>query len=202
MKSALLTTRTSQLSFAISLIFLIILIVLFYLHARILLKFQDIRRQKAINPAEAEERVKTLREENESVEVLYEDFHDTSLLRQGCLFVTTVRCVLVSIIFAIMYEYPLAQSVLLLIISVVYILYLALARPFCKSSDEFQNYFFETIIFIVNMMVLVMAEMDAQGVQETEIRSRIYCWIDPPAPSQDQIIEMNLLLTIKYHFKW
>jgi len=71
------------------------------------------------------------------------------------------------------FAYPLAQAIIINIMSIALISYLAIKKPYKRPFDVIKLIINESIIALVNINVLVLAIMDKSGAELTDFRARL-----------------------------
>jgi len=99
----------------------------------------------------------------ENVKVIFKDFKDLSLFTQSFMLLNLVRSILSSLVFATLFEYPLVQIILLLILNVGMIIFIFLKRSFKEVLDTCGQLFCELVLLIANICMLVMCIFDQNG---------------------------------------
>lgn len=105
--------------------------------------------------------------------ILYRDFKDTSFFQQSFMFFFLLRVYAFDMIIGYFFAYPLAQAIVINIMSIVLISYLAFKRPYKRPFDLVKLMINESIIALVNMNVLILAVLDKCGAELTGIRARL-----------------------------
>ena len=95
-------------------------------------------------------------------EMLHEPYKNKSMFTQSFLFIYTLRIVLCYIIILTLYKYPVPQSIILTLFSLLSLIYAVLIKPMKEVLDIIENIVFEVIILIVNICVFVLAVLDTQ----------------------------------------
>ncbi len=113
------------------------------------------------------EQLKTFLKAHRGHQVFYADFKDTNLLQQSTLMLIIARDVLQSVIWITLFEYPFLQAALFLISSTTMILYFVMEKPFKSRFEELQQYFYEAVMFIVFVGVMISAIMN--GLHSSQI---------------------------------
>lgn len=85
----------------------------------------------------------------------------------------TLRDVIFSLLLATMFEYPLAQTIIITIMSCLMIVYLLFKKPFKSKFDAGQQLFFEIIGLMVNVGVFLNAILDAGEYKALEFRNNL-----------------------------
>lgn len=160
----------SILSFAVGIILLIGLVLLFSYHFYILIKYQSLKK-KVLQPGGLE-RLQKFSRDNEGNQVAFKDFKDDSLFRQSFLFILTFRDATYSLMLTTLFSHPFAQSLYVLICNILMIFLLALKRPFESTLDWIQQIFFEITGICVNVGVFLLALMDRNENEAYDMRIR------------------------------
>ena len=109
----------------------------------------------------------------QGLQVLYSNFKASSILHEGYLFFTILRTILFNFTIAILYQQPLAQAIIILVLTTVMVLYLIAKRPFKMLVNFLQQTIAEIILLIVNVCVLSLSIMDKIGDMNHITRNRI-----------------------------
>jgi len=96
-------------------------------------------------------------------QVLFRAFKDTSFIQQGYFLVSLLRCIAFHLVIATLYNFPLVQIILLNIMSVTMLVILIWKKPFTKRVHLLEQLIEESIIFLVNILVLVLALADVSS---------------------------------------
>jgi len=164
------TRGLSGLSFAISSLLLIIMIIGFVFHAYLLIKYQRIK--KVSEQSKNDKILEKFEKENEGTKVLFRDFKDETIYQQSFLLFFTGKDLLISIILTTLFDHPLLQSTLLVGLNLAMIYYLLGQKPFRSIMDGGQQLFYEVMAFVVHSSVLIMAifdEKESSTVFDTRI---------------------------------
>jgi len=155
----------SLLSFIISIILLFSMFVSFYYQIKILLDYQKIKHQ--------ESQLEQFKKTHEGSQVLFRDFKDYSLAPQLFFFFITGRDLVFNFLLATMFEYPLAQTLIITILDCLMIVYLFWKKPFESTFDFVQQIFFEFVGLGVNFSVFINAILDAGKYQTLQARNNV-----------------------------
>ena len=172
MKTAVFSPAISTFSFVISLLFVLFMTGLMVLHIVTLVRYQRHKAQAPDDSARTEV-VNKFRESHKSVAIFYEGFSDKSLMQQSCLAVVSARYILASLITALLYQYPLTQAILLVLLSIFSLVYLFRVKPYQDTLQQKQQYLLESIVLLVCTIALAMAIMDAVGISGATARARL-----------------------------
>ena len=160
MKSLLLTSTWSRVSFAASIIFMIIGICFLCLYWKFLFAYHGLKSSKSEKSTEA---IEQLERKYKSVSVLYEDFRDTGFFRHGFLFVLVARDVVISLIITLMPSFHRIQAILLCTLSVITCVCLILYNPFRERFERYSQLFSEVSVLIVYICILCLSIIDTEN---------------------------------------
>ena len=156
MKSLILGSAWSCVSFGLSLFFMLLGVCLIYLHWSFLLKYKKLRLQSSAAEPQALEQFIS---KYEFIAVLYEDFSDSSLFKHGFLFVGVARDIAISLIITTMPSLPLFQSVLLSFCNIFMCLHLLLNNPFRHRFEQVSQIFLELCVLVAYISVTTVATL-------------------------------------------
>ena len=154
MKSVTFLTPLSNLSFIICLIFIIFAILVIILHLRFVFKYKFIRRQRSDLSARI---LENFIEKHDYLKLLHLDFADSAIHKQAFALILVSIDMLVGLIVAVMVPHPLAESILLVISSVLLCIYLVWRHPFRERFEQVTQIFLEICVVIVYICVLIFA---------------------------------------------
>jgi len=156
----------SLLSFLISFILVIIMFLSFFYQIKLLMTYQKLKRQNNVL-------LKQFVKNHEGSQVYWKDFKDYSLAPQLFLFFLSGRDLIFSLILPTMFEYPLAQTIIITLLNCLILVYLFIKKPFESTFDFVQQLFFEFIGFIVDINVGINAVLDAGKYEASGARNNI-----------------------------
>jgi len=96
-------------------------------------------------------------EGNKYRELFYSDFNDEDLWSQSALALFIARSTLSSLIIAVFYDYPVMQTVYLIIIDGAILLYLYFEKPFVTFQSTLCQYFYEIITLLVHICTCILS---------------------------------------------
>jgi len=99
----------------------------------------------------------------EGVKVLWKDFKDDSFVQMNALAFIVLHSIVFCLILATMFEHPLAQVILINILSLAVITYLLWFRPFDEKLELIQTIICEGILFAVNICLLILISLDSDS---------------------------------------
>lgn len=111
--------------------------------------------------------------QREYLKVLYQDFKDTNWTFQVFLILLIIRNTAAAFIYTILFKYPLLQSLLLLILTVLVIISLIIKKPFVEKNQLLSQLLFETIILAVNIIDFILSILDNSGSSDLNPREKL-----------------------------
>jgi len=159
----------SMLSLITSIILLFIMVLTFFYQIKILLFYQKIKKSSP-NDSKPLEKFK---KKHEGSQLFFNDFKDYSYSPQLFPLFLTGRDMLFSLILTTMFEYPLAQTIMITILGCMMIVYLLIKRPFENTFEFAQQLFFEFVGLVVNISCFVNAIFDSGDYQAIKGRNYI-----------------------------
>jgi len=127
-------------------------------HGYLLQKYQSIKRDKT--PTDF---LKKFLYKYENVKLIFQDFKDTTIVVQSFLWIHLVRALISSLIFTTLFEYPLVQVLLLLVLNIGMIAFISMKSPFKDLLGTCSQLFCEIILLLANICMLIMATFDQAG---------------------------------------
>jgi len=159
------------LSFALSVVFVCLMLLSFGLHFFLLKKYQRIKKQAEI--AENQNLLNQFVQSHQGNFVLFKDFKDNLIIQQSFLLLLTARDLASSLVITTLFLHPLGQTIILLVLNLSMVAYLIWYRPFDSLFDASQQLFYEIITLSVNVGVLMMAIMDAINTIGYDLRREL-----------------------------
>jgi len=168
-RATLFNSAVSIFSFALSLIFTFVSIGLLAYCVRFLAKYQEAKKNDTtINYAK--ESLESFKNNNKKMKILYQDFKDIHWSLQSFLCFFIIRSIVSGIIYATLFDYPIAQIILLLLLSVAMLIGLVVKKPFQDRLQFGFQIFLEVVIFIVYIIDFILAIMDAKESHDFDAR--------------------------------
>jgi len=161
----------SDISLTISCFMMIVLIVNLVLHYKLLKKYQRVR-LKALETNNDDE-LEDFKKDHEGNQVLFRDFKDQNLNQQMFLFYFTIRDLLFSLILTTLFDHPISQTVLMLLMTLAMVVYLFISKPFEEPIDFIQQLCNEAVTIVVVSFVFGQAIMDRMGMERMPLRVRL-----------------------------
>ena len=96
-----------------------------------------------------------------------------SFFTQGYLFVFFIRVALYNLVISAMETSPLAQAIFITLFSIFMLLYIIIFRPFKSKVNFCEMISFEVCVLVVNICVLILADMDHRGEEDYDKREQI-----------------------------
>jgi len=163
----------SLLSISLSTLFMILTFGCLIFHIKLLLKYHQILQKTKQLPDQRKMQLEQFHKNHAGYKVLFEDFKDTDFLKQGFLLFLTIRDLLMSLILATLFAYPIVQVFLILILNVWMIIYLFTQRPFQDRFLGYQQIFFEFMGLGVHISVLIVSALDNQNNRAFGTRNNV-----------------------------
>ena len=163
----------SLLSFIISLTLLIAMLLSFWYQTKLLINYQKIKKQDQTAPAGSPKLLEKFIKQHEGSSTLFSELQDYSLAPQLFLFFLSGRDLLCSLILATMFDFPVMQTLMIVIMDCLMIAYLLLKKPFRSNLDLSKQLFFELVGLVVNICVFINAALDAGELEALGIKSNI-----------------------------
>jgi len=155
----------SSLGFLFSMLLLVSILIFLGVQFYKLIRYQRIKNDKSA--------LEKFTQNNQGSLIAFEDFKDVSLLRQSFLFTLVLRDFLFSVILTTLFEHPLAQTIIILVLNLIILTFLFWKQPFKKIFGFIQQLFYEIVTLAVNISVIVLAAKDAESAKASDLRERI-----------------------------
>lgn len=120
-------------------------------HSSLLSKYQNIKREQK------KPQLETFTRKNENINLIFKDFHDVNFLTQSFLLINLIRSLVSSVIFSMLYKYPLLQISLLLVLNLGMLAYLLKRKPFKEIVNTCGQVFCELVLLVANISMLSLA---------------------------------------------
>ncbi len=144
----------------------------FFLHINLLKRYQNVKRNFGGN-AETKQQFDAWIKDHAGIQVIFSDFKDYSLVHQSFLLILTVRDILFSLILATLFDHPLVECILILLMNIAMLAYLFIKKPFKEILAQVQQVVLEMITMVVNVNVLILAIFDASHSEAFDQRKTI-----------------------------
>lgn len=163
----------SLLSLIISIILLLVMFAFFWYQINLLLNYQKLKKRDESSSNDSPKQLDRFTKVNEGSQVLWKDFKDDSLTPQLYLFILSGRDIIISLLLATMFDYPVAQTFIALILSLLTIAYLLMKKPLESTFDLIQLVFFEIIGAAVGICILINAVFGSDKSNAVDSRKSI-----------------------------
>lgn len=161
-------TRELTISFCISILFCLIGCIILVIHISILMKFFFFRKKESWASQFGE-----FSKHYEGSDVLFKHFKDNSFFSQSFLLIFVIRNLFFNLVLALLSEIPLAQAILIFSMTVSMFLYLLIQRPFKSVINLLQHLTCELIFLVVNVCILVLAQLKFENQGSYELRDEL-----------------------------
>ena len=113
----------------------------------------------------------------ENISLICKDFKDKNIFIQSFLMIYVIRSVLSSLVFALLFEYPILQISLQLALNILMIVYLCWKRSFKELFNTLGQIFCEIALLVAHICVLILAIFDHNGSGSNSIENVSKCII-------------------------
>jgi len=144
----------------------------FFLHLNLLKRYQNLKNNFGGN-AETKQHFDNWIKDHAGIQVIFGDFKDYSLIHQSFLLIMTIRDILFSLILSTLFNHPLVECILILLMNIAMLVYLLIRRPFREKIGQIQQVVLELITMVVNVSVLILAVFDARNSEAFDQRKTI-----------------------------
>lgn len=168
MMSLSLSSPWSNVSFALSLMFVGVAVCLIGIYFWFLIRYQQLK-----SCTQSAQAFQQLIKKYEALAVLHEDMSDANLFKKGFMLILICRDISISVIVTTMTSSPLAQSTLLVTWSIIMCTYLVASNPFRNRFEQFSQLFIEICVLIVYVCVLIYTVFDYKNRSAVEDRERL-----------------------------
>lgn len=157
------------LSFCLCLIFNVLVIAFSALLIVIINKLSSVR--KKVQPTEWDQGLQDIKKKSQSFEIIFSSFQDTSIFDHCFFAVFAFRLYFFYAVIAYLFDYPLAQIIIIFSVCTCSLLYILIARP-CRRTSDLLCYIIEELLFAaLNLAVLILGFLDARGILASNVRS-------------------------------
>ncbi len=118
--------------------------------------------------------LQNFRKNNERWELFYGDFNDSEFWSHSFLAILAVRNSLSSILLSALFDYPLLQTSIFIVLDGVIIIILMTLKPLGEFSAKLTQYFYEIVALIVHFCTFVLA-MESDQVSVEKIGKILFC---------------------------
>ena len=105
--------------------------------------------------------------------IIFEEFKDRSFLHQAYLPVSIIRIYIFYLTISYLCSFPLAQMIIITLLSIVMLLYIAVVQSPKERADLIGYLIPELILLVVNILVLVLAILDRSHIHAENARNII-----------------------------
>mmetsp|Transcript_39275 Transcript_39275/g.34962 ORF Transcript_39275/g.34962 Transcript_39275/m.34962 type:complete len:160 (-) Transcript_39275:689-1168(-) len=154
------------LSFLTALSFMVSLIVIMAENFYLVLQYQKIKKALANDPEAKIEKMRKFSKKWEHHQVLFKGYRDATFMTQAYMFFFILRAFLYNFFVSYLFEYPVAQAVLMFLLSLAMLVYMLVTNPFKSRLNMLEILIYEICIILTNLLVLIMAAQDDNGDSE------------------------------------
>jgi len=157
-----LDDKYAWLSFIACLVCLAACIIIFIVSIWVIRKYQKNKKllgKSKLDDNEYKRRSEKFNKKYEAIQLLYEDFKDENFTTQAVIMYFGVQNVLFSLIITLLYDSPLTQCMLLIIMDGTFLVFLAAKRAIKSTIDLIEIALLKLVLLMVNVSLLVMASV-------------------------------------------
>jgi len=151
----------SDLSFCLSIVFLITAVCVLIFHFFVLFKYKKASTDNSQKGGTTATNLQRFEQNYELFKILYDSFKGSSFFPSSYLLVFTLRDVALNFVIALLFEHPLVQIILFICICVLFMSYLIILKPFKEKSENYEQYFFESIVLLTYFFALLIKCADS-----------------------------------------
>ena len=129
-------------------------------------KYQEVKKKDSTQ-------VENFNEKNKLWELFYSDFSDNNFWSHSFLGFLVARNTLASLTIAIFFEYPVLQTITLLLMDIFIIVFMFVKKPFTRLQDKISQGYFEIIALVVHIATLILSVQE-EGSPENLSKTIIY----------------------------
>ena len=107
------------------------------------------------------------------VQIIHVGYKDDSIAKQIFMFIYLLRIYLFNLIIAYLFNHPLVQTCLLVVLSIFMLSYIISLRPFKSKLVFTQNITDEISLFTINICLLTLAILDSLGIHTLPTREML-----------------------------
>ena len=160
----------SSVSFALSVVFIVLELSCIGLYLKFLIRYQQI---KTTPPVDQSRSMESFIKKYESLEVLYKDFSDASLFKHGFLLVLIARDIVINLVVVTMVSLASIQAVLLICSSVLICVWVIFRNPFRERFEQIAQLFSELCVLIVFACVVMLATFNSDDTYTINLKERL-----------------------------
>ena len=134
---------------------------------------RDIRRSKRLIHSEGRPPAKNPEDKWKYYQLFYKGSKSDLIIRHIFILPYLIRLYLFYCVIAYLFEYPLTQAILILLLNLILLGYMLGAKPFTSQFVMVQHCSDEITMTVVNICVLILAILDAKGLDLKEVRQNL-----------------------------
>jgi len=185
LKYSKFNSSLSNLSTVLAVFFLLVCLFLIWLYVRFITNYQKCKNQNTTSTETKKVSLKNWLRKNWSLKIFYQDFKDTGYAAQSFLGLFVMRSIFIGLIMASFSSYPLLQTILFLMLTLIVFIALLIFRPFVERKQFLFQVFSEVVVLIVICLNFILAAMDQVQSENYNAREKIsimiivfnYTWI-------------------------
>ena len=150
--------------------------------------------------------VHAVKELYKDFKIIYENSKDSSTIQKASMYIFVLYSYLFYVVVAHIFYYPLCQTIIHIVMTLLLIVYLLICRPLKQRTDEVTIVFLALIMLTITASVFGLAVLDAKKIEALSLREKlgdviIYANV---AKNIFSLVSMgaSLLLNIYRVYKW
>ena len=124
--------------------------------------FKRRNQARKIHAKRSPDNLEALDKKDKGYRVVYESFKDNDLIQQGFYVIYSIRVYLYFVFLSYLYDYPIAQSVLMSILNIASLSCLIIKRPLKTTLKLIQYTVQESILLVISILVLITAGLGSR----------------------------------------
>jgi len=122
------------------------------LHLMFVREYQKLKNAKQL--------LEVFKAKSENTKLIFKDFKDKTFFKQSFLFMILCRSLISSLIFATLFDYPVLQTTLLLILNISMVVLQLARNPFKETFNRWGEFFAEIVLVIAVSIMFVLSMLD------------------------------------------
>ena len=144
----------------LSIIFLLAVFSVPVWHSIFLIRYWKVK--KSSESKEDKDMLKKFQKSHPGVKLFYDDFNDKFKLQQLFLVFLATRDLIFNLLLTTLFNHPLPQIIIFLVMNIAMIAYIAVRNPFKQLINLIQQIFYEILLFIALVVLIILITLDMQ----------------------------------------
>jgi len=161
-------SKSEWIDFFVSILFLLVVFSIPVWNFLFILKYRKVK--KLSENKNDKEILMQFRESNQGVKLFFDDFSDKFRAQQFFLIFLIARDLIFNLLLTTLFDHPLAQMIILLVLNIAMIIYLLWKSPFDNFFNFLQQIFYEALFFLALITLLALIGIDMQNSPNSSAR--------------------------------